>query len=615
MVLQICIIMKFTCTLSVSLGLCLLSISALGQSFSQPKLKPEVINQTATSNIHNDNYIVPEVQIPHQQEKSLDITSLGTSTYQMQSNSSVQNHIVRNGDNTISVGYMWSAQANYSDRGTGYVYFNGTSWSAAPSARIESVRTGYPSMLVLGDNSEVIVSHNTEAENLHFSKRATKGTGAWTHNANIIASNAPEGNYWPRAIVGGTNNQSIHVISISNPVDLATPPNPITYMGQRGALTYSRSTDGGASWDILHQINAAHDSTHYRGFGADDYAIDAKGNTIAYVVGGFRNDLFLMKSTDNGSNWTKTVISQFAIPFFDDMLSDTTADGVADTLTTNDGTLALLIDDNNKVHVWYGNMRVMDATPGDGSITYFPGTNGLSYWNDGMATGAAVTIAGAEDIDGNDVLDITAWGRYETSLSGMPTAGIDANGTIYVTYSAVVENTDGGDDKAYRNIYLMTSEDDGQNWSTPVRINESEVAEQTYPAIVRNVNPDCIQILYVEDVLPGHGIGDGNPDANNIGQAADMVYACFNFSNNSVETVKLNAKLDIYPNPSKDLVNITCDMSMEKVEIYNMLGVCIKTITPNNTQTSLDISQWTNGMYMVRISNNGKVMTKMLVKE
>lgn len=605
--------MKLKCTLSVSLfGLSLFGISAFGQILSQPTLPPNIANRTATSSIVNDHIIAPEATGAFNQPKSL-MQSVGTSTYQMQSNGSVQNHIVRNSDNTISVGFMYSSQANFGDRGTGYAYFNGTSWSPAPTARIEPVRTGFPSMLVLGNNSEVIVSHNTEASNLHFSKRATKGTGNWTHSSTALASNAPEGNYWPRAIVGGNNNQSIHVISISNPVDLQS--NPVTYMGQRGALTYSRSEDGGTTWNILHQINADHDSSHYRGFSAEDYAIDAKGNTVAYVVGGFRNDLFLMKSTDNGTNWTKTVISQFPIPFFDDMLSDINNDGIADTLNTDDGTLALLIDDNNMVHVWFGNMRVMDDNPGDGSISFFPGTNGLSYWNDGMATGTAVTIAGAEDLDGNGQLDITAWGRYETSLSSMPTAGIDANGKIYLTYSAVVENTDGGDDKAYRNVYLMTSEDHGQNWSLPVRINESEVAEQTFPSIVRNVNPDCIQILYVEDVLPGHGVGANNPDPANIGQSADMIYACYNYSYNSVETVKLNAKLDIYPNPTKDVITISSNYNMDKVEVYNMLGVCVATLNLNNMQTSIDVSQLKNGTYMVRISCDEKNMVKMFVKE
>ena len=66
-------------------------------------------------------------------------TVIGTSTYDLQSNAAVQNRIIVHDDGTISAGWTMSTQYNttYSDRGTGYNFFDGTSWGAAPTIRLE----------------------------------------------------------------------------------------------------------------------------------------------------------------------------------------------------------------------------------------------------------------------------------------------------------------------------------------------------------------------------------------------------------------------------------------------------------------------------------------------
>ena len=52
-------------------------------------------------------------------------------------------------------------------------------------------------------------------------------------------------------------------------------------------------------------------SADYTFFEGDSYAFaEPEGNTIAFTAGGDVIDLFLMKSIDNGTTWTKTVIWQ-----------------------------------------------------------------------------------------------------------------------------------------------------------------------------------------------------------------------------------------------------------------------------------------------------------------
>jgi hypothetical protein len=68
--------------------------------------------------------------------------------------------------------------------------------------------------------------------------------------------------------------------------------------------------------------------------------------------------------------------------------------------------------------------------------------------------------------------------------------------------------------------------------------------------------------------------------------------------------------LKIYPNPTKNILNITTDLNSTKnVEIYDMVG---KKVLVENTQGQLDVSSLVTGMYIVKITEDGKTSTKRL---
>ncbi len=555
--------------------------------------------------------IKPENQNPGS-EKSTN-TNVGASTYQLQTNSGIENRIVYNSDGTIGAVFTFSDDpgSTWPDRGTGYVYNDGVSWSAAPSIRVEAVRTGWPTLLVLGDNSEVLISHNTATTNdydIYFSKRPVKGTGAWTENATILANpGAPYGNLWPRAAVGGSNDMSIHMISISFPTDPLVTTTPAYFMGQQGALTYCRSTNGGTSWDIMHNVNTLHDSTQYSGFDADAYDLDARGNTVAYVAGGFTNDVFLMKSTDNGTNWTKTIVYDFPIDLFVDQLIDTTA--------TNDGSLHVLLDTNDVAHVFFGNMNILNDDTTDAQISYFPGTSGLLYWNEGMAPNSPVLIADLEDVDGDLAITVTAWGTYQTSLSSFPSAGVDNTNALHLTYSALVENSDDGGGNNIRNVYYTKSIDGGANWITPVRVLSDDFTEQVYASMAREVDPTCISMIYQSDVAVGHGVGATNPDAgSNIGNAADMIYVCYELYSGVNEYLNLSEGVSIYPNPSHGNVNVQSLFTINKVDIISCTGAVLYSFNPQSQQYTMNLENLASGIYMIKSDMGDQSVVKRVVK-
>lgn len=71
----------------------------------------------------------------------------------------------------------------------------------------------------------------------------------------------------------------------------------------------------------------------------------------------------------------------------------------------------------------------------------------------------------------------------------------------------------------------------------------------------------------------------------------------------------------MFPNPSKDRLNISAKNNIEKAEIYNVLGKKVMTFTINKNSESLDVSNLTSGIYLIKYTVNDKVGTSKFVKQ
>lgn len=70
--------------------------------------------------------------------------------------------------------------------------------------------------------------------------------------------------------------------------------------------------------------------------------------------------------------------------------------------------------------------------------------------------------------------------------------------------------------------------------------------------------------------------------------------------------------LSIYPNPAKNLLNITSDsIETKQVEIYNILGKSV--LSTKVTNAPINVSTLTSGVYIVKITEDGKTATRKLV--
>ena len=77
-----------------------------------------------------------------------------------------------------------------------------------------------------------------------------------------------------------------------------------------------------------------------------------------------------------------------------------------------------------------------------------------------------------------------------------------------------------------------------------------------------------------------------------------------------IETLRATS-LQIYPNPAKDYIFIQSEVPVEKVEIYNQSGICV--LKNNNPTEILDVSDLSNGFYLVRIYVNGIPANKKII--
>lgn len=456
--------------------------------------------------------------------KAMNEEIVGQTQFDLQSNGAVQNRINLFSDGTLGCVFTFGqTPTSFPDRGSAYNYYNGTGWGSIPTARIESVRTGWPSYLEVG-NGEMVIAHNGTT-GLTISKRAVKGTGTWSTSTltGPVTTGGTTALLWPRAISSGN---TIHLIACT---DQGVSPNVYYYQGLALALVYYRSLDGGSTWSapvILPGMDSASIvSNVVRGFSGDAYSWAApKGDTVAFVVSESFHDSFVMKSFDGGSTWTKITVFDFP-----QIMSFPTP-----LISTADRASSCAIDANGDVHVAFGAMRVSED---DGDLTngysYYPYTDGLIYWNENMTAldtasigDSSHMIAHCLDYNFNGYLDLPTGstddiGMYYVSLTCMPQIIIDDNNEIFVTYSSLREDRVNYGSypgaQVYRGLYAIKSTDMGVSWSNPKDL-VSDPIHETHECVFGSLSyrsDSCLHLVYQADEEPGMSVR-GDMDAATV---------------------------------------------------------------------------------------------------
>jgi hypothetical protein len=89
------------------------------------------------------------------------------------------------------------------------------------------------------------------------------------------------------------------------------------------------------------------------------------------------------------------------------------------------------------------------------------------------------------------------------------------------------------------------------------------------------------------------------------------------FYKQGTASVENNALLgfSMYPNPTKNLLNISAKETIQKADIFNVLGKKVMSVNVNDTQASVDVSNLASGIYLIKYSVNDAVGTAKFIKE
>lgn len=639
--------MKKICTLLLA---CSVVISAQAQSYvkrgengvlvihnASTKLKPadpSGSKTTAVAKTKNSKTILSR-------GTAADATIVGITQYDLQSNASTSRRVIRYADGKVSAAWTYSAQADpYLDRGTGYNHFDGTAWKDAPTKRLEKERCGFSSMTNNASGAEIIITHNAAggaADNFatYVTKVAIPGviTTAGVTSTKPISNNNggtyATGNLnalWNKSASAGDNIYVIKTSSTGNTgggVDPTTTPRLLT------PLYFSKSADGGTTWTKFNLL-AEEDSANYpKGVtSAERYNIDAFDKYVAIVSSDRYSDLTLWKSDDFGATFKRTVVESFPIKNWGFGFSDANNDGIADTLSSSDGSMSVLVDKQGTAHLFYGRMLFYNPTEDSTTFQIPVSDKSIYYWNDKTKTVKNIANAPDTDNDGQYTVGSNFASDYgDVTLAGIPTSGIDDAGNLYLAYTAVVEGDTTNTDlstipgQSFRNLFAIRSTDNGANWTSPVNLTETTYIENTFPSMARRVDSD-IHLLWQRDIEPGTNLQNQDPQGENEIVYQSWPVSIFNNVNVSEKTLA-NVNLLAYPNPNATgVVNFDVNSVKEvnaTITVTDIIGQVVKVITPStvaagNSTFSADLSNLANGIYFYSLeTKEGRTSTQKLI--
>ncbi|WP_146841186.1 T9SS type A sorting domain-containing protein, partial [Flavobacterium glaciei] len=94
----------------------------------------------------------------------------------------------------------------------------------------------------------------------------------------------------------------------------------------------------------------------------------------------------------------------------------------------------------------------------------------------------------------------------------------------------------------------------------------------------------------------------------------DNVYFSKTASTLSVPTFEIS-KVMMYPNPVTNYFTIDANSEIDNVSVYNVLGQEVLVRSPKSNSTTIQTSQLSKGVYIVKTVVEGKVATTKMIKE
>jgi Secretion system C-terminal sorting domain len=585
---------------------------------------------------------------------------IGSTVYDLQANATDNNRLINLGNGDLracwtmskNLGTSGTALPSWPDRGTGYNQATGGTWGAQPLVRLESKRAGFPSMAITDNGTEMVVTHIASIAPLtgYSLNAVTRAAGATTWTEKVIPRVASKGSLWPRAAAGGNN---LYVISLTTPTGTF---GGVSYEGMNGKVVFSRSKDGGATWDKVDYSIPGLDSTQWKAIGGESYAIDAVDNYVAIGIFNWLNDVIVFKSNDGGDTWEKLTVYNFPIENYTydtgysigdidtlDAGRPTAAAGAASAITSDDHG-AVRVDALGKVHCAFGAYYMNDSLGGDMSFNWWPTSLGTLYWNedfgqdlvprDGEIPLASIANVIDYNNDGEWNVDIASeYNTYaNTAPASMPTLGLNSGtNTVYLGVSVADERYKDAESLfAYRHVHVYKINGAGTTADPllvegPLDVTVKAAADATlipftenaFPFMARNCD-DKVHVIFQSDLVPGSGVTDMT--TSGLTFESTINYACF--ADNEVVSVKnilpqAEVSVKLMPNPASEMlqIDLTFAKKADKAQlvVFDMNGREVLNQNFANLQNDrlfVPVAQLQNGIYSLTIRTDAGFVSR-----
>lgn len=572
---------------------------------------------------------------------------IGSTYYDLQTNFAMPHRLVMHSNGAVSAAWTTanSDAAGFATRGSGYNFRDASgNWNLSDSSRVENVRTGWANVGILSNGSVFTIGHDATNGGFYMTKSASATSRPTTTTS--ILQEPPYKPIWARTANDG---DVIHLIC--SYTDSAAPGEARApkRKGIFAPMVYSRSKDGGATWDKQHIMMPDYDSTLTNNGGADQYTIDVKGNTVAIVNADLLQGVIAWKSTDGGDNWQRIIVDTFKYAPW------TGKTEMLDTPYTNDGTVDVIIDNNNKLHVFWGLGRVLDTDTTDESYSFYPGTQAILHWSEATDKTSVISSGGQFDrtddqinsleqatysglTSGNVPSGMSTVARLgSTSAMRQPASAMDANGNLYCLFSVPIEQDLSDLGANFRDIGVVYSTDGGVTWSLPQNVTQVLGKEDDFASTCRVAN-GFLHMTWQQDEIAGTNLQNnsgafGNhpvvlnlinyqaiPVTEILNGNIGMLYGVNVEKPNTGDVMVVNQN---YPNPFSNETNVLVYLTKPgdiKVEVRNAMGALVKTQTHSNLfkgnhELTISADGLSTGVYTYTLIAGGSSVSKtMMVK-
>lgn len=316
---------------------------------------------------------IPKEAPAYKLSRSMDYNRvlIGKSQYGLQTNAAVPRRSILYPDGKLSTVFTTASDITpFNSRGSGYNYYNGTSWFGVIEDRIEKFRSGWPNIVVYDDGTkkvEYVVSHYAEASGGSGGYSINVNDGIGSTNWSETSKNKGTGPIWPRVAQSG---DFIYIIGAYS--DTNVYKNNI-----RTPMVFSRYNIKTDTWEDDDIVLPGYEEKYFKYGSADNYSIHARDNVVAIVVAQRSSHVAMWKSLDYGDTWERTFIDEFELPV-PEFLGDT------NYFYYNDGAPHVIIDEDKVCHVFYGATVgfTFDPDEEEGRYWYRGTSHAMLYFND-----------------------------------------------------------------------------------------------------------------------------------------------------------------------------------------------------------------------------------------